>query len=119
MTRDEADKLMDSLGKFFMNHTKDELLKLAVENRFQLGPCNNAEDVLKHPQLEARKFWQEIDHPVAGKLKYPGAPFKLSTTPGIINRPAPLLGEHNDIVYGEILKYSQEQLTKMKQAGII
>ena len=82
MTREQADKLMDSLGKFFMNHTKDELLKLAMENRFQLGPCNNAEDVLKHPQLEARKFWKEIDHPELGKLKFPGG--AVMTTQGYV-----------------------------------
>ncbi len=100
MTRQQAEKLMDSLGKFFLNHTKDELLKLAVENRFQLGPCNNAEDVLKHPQLEARKFWQEIDYPGIGKLKYPGGAVK--TTQGYVGprRRAPHIGEHND----EILK---------------
>ncbi len=100
MTREQAEKLMDSLGKFFMNHTKDELLKLAVENRFQLGPCNNAEDVLKHPQLAARKFWKEIDQPGLGKLKFPGG--AVVTTQGYVGprQRAPKIGEHND----EILK---------------
>jgi crotonobetainyl-CoA:carnitine CoA-transferase CaiB-like acyl-CoA transferase len=96
MTHPQAEKLMDSLGKFFMNHTKDELLKLAVENRFQLGPCNNAEDVLKYPQLEARKFWKEIDYPGIGRLKYPGG--AVMTTQGYIGprQRAPHIGEHND-----------------------
>jgi crotonobetainyl-CoA:carnitine CoA-transferase CaiB-like acyl-CoA transferase len=100
MTPPQAEKLMDSLGKFFMNHTKDELLKLAVENRFQLGPCNNAEDVLKHPQLEARKFWKEIDYPGIGRLKYPGG--AVVTTQGYVGprQRAPRIGEHND----EIIK---------------
>jgi crotonobetainyl-CoA:carnitine CoA-transferase CaiB-like acyl-CoA transferase len=100
MTREQAEKLMDSLGKFFMNHTKDELLKLAVENRFQIGPCNNAGDVLKHPQLEARKFWKEIEQPGIGKLKYPGG--AVVTTQGYVgpHKRAPKIGEHND----EILK---------------
>ncbi|MHB8104295.1 MAG: CaiB/BaiF CoA transferase family protein [Dehalococcoidales bacterium] len=100
MTPEQAEKLMDSLGKFFMNHTKDELLKLAVENRFQLGPCNNAEDVLKHPQLAARKFWKEIEQPGIGKLKYPGG--AVITTQGYVGprTRAPKIGEHND----EILK---------------
>ncbi len=100
MTLQQAEKLMDSLGKFFMNHTKDELLKLAVENRFQLGPCNNAADVLKHPQLEARKFWKEIEYPGIGKLKYPGG--AVVTTQGYVGprQRAPRIGEHND----EIIK---------------
>jgi crotonobetainyl-CoA:carnitine CoA-transferase CaiB-like acyl-CoA transferase len=100
MTREQAEKLMDSLGKFFMNHTKDELFRLATENRFQLGPCNNAEDVLKHPQLAARKFWKEIEHPGIGTLKYPGG--AVVTTWGYVGprTRAPKIGENND----EILK---------------
>jgi crotonobetainyl-CoA:carnitine CoA-transferase CaiB-like acyl-CoA transferase len=100
MARPQAEKLMECLGKFFMNHTKDELLKLAIENRFQLGPCNNAADVLKHPQLEARRFWQEIDHAELGRFKFPGGAVK--TTQGYVGprTRAPYIGEHND----EILK---------------
>ena len=84
-----------------MNHTKAELLKLATENRFQLGPCNNAADILAYPQLEAREFWKEIEYPELGKtLKYPGGAVK--TTQGYVGpkRRAPRIGEHND----EILK---------------
>ncbi|MGD1117912.1 MAG: CoA transferase [Dehalococcoidales bacterium] len=101
MTREQADKLMDSLGKFFMNHTKDELLKLAIANRFQLGPCNNAADVLKHPSLEARKFWKKIDHPELGtSLIYPGGAVVSSEKYIGPYRRAPRIGEHN----AEILK---------------
>jgi crotonobetainyl-CoA:carnitine CoA-transferase CaiB-like acyl-CoA transferase len=100
MTREQAEKLMDTLGRFFMNHTKDELLKLATENRFQLGPCNNAADILKYPQLVARKFWKEIDCPGIGTLKYPGG--AVMTTQGYVGprTRAPRIGEHNE----EILK---------------
>jgi crotonobetainyl-CoA:carnitine CoA-transferase CaiB-like acyl-CoA transferase len=100
MTRPQAEKLMQSLGKFFMNHSKDELLKLAIDNRFQLGPCNNSADVLKHPQLAARKYWKEIDCPGIGKLKYPGG--AVISTQGYVGpkKRAPRIGEHND----EILK---------------
>jgi crotonobetainyl-CoA:carnitine CoA-transferase CaiB-like acyl-CoA transferase len=110
MTLEQAEKLMDSLGRFFMNHTKDELLKLAVANRFQLGPCNNAADILKYPQLEARKFWKEIDHPGIGKLKYPGG--AVITTQGYVGprRRAPHVGEHND----EILKYLEFDSSRIK-----
>ncbi|HTY82128.1 MAG TPA: CoA transferase [Dehalococcoidales bacterium] len=109
MTREQADKLLDTIQKFFMNHTKAELLKLAVENRFQLGPCNNSADILAYPQLEARKFWQEIDHPEMGKkLKFPGGAVK--TTAGYVGpkRRAPRIGENND----EILKNIDTFLAK-------
>jgi len=100
MSRAQAEELMEALGKFFNNHTKDELLKLATENRFQLGPCNNAEDALKYPQLLDRGFWKEIEHPELGaSLKYPGG--AVMTTQGYVGtrHRAPLIGEHNDEIY--------------------
>jgi CoA:oxalate CoA-transferase len=45
-----------------------------------------------------------VDHPVAGKLKMPGIPIKLSATPGAILRPAPTLGEHTEEVLRELLE---------------
>ena len=119
MTREQAEKLMDSLGKFFMNHTKDELLKLAVENRFQLGPCNNAGDILKYPQLKARKFWKEIEHPELGKsLKYPGG--AVVTTQGYVGvrKRAPHIGEHNGEIYKE-LGISADELKALKKQKVI
>ena len=105
MTLAQAEELMDVLGRFFKNHTKDDLLKLATENRFQLGPCNNAEDILKYPQLQARGFWKNIEHPELGAdLKYPGG--AVVTTQGYVGvkRRAPHIGEHNEEVYKEALR---------------
>jgi crotonobetainyl-CoA:carnitine CoA-transferase CaiB-like acyl-CoA transferase len=119
MTPAQAEKLMDTLGRFFMNHTKDELLKLATENRFQLGPCNNAADILKYPQLEARKFWKEIEHPELGKsLKYPGG--AVVTTQGYVGvrHRAPHIGEHNAEIYKE-LGLSSDELKALKKQNVI
>ncbi|MFH1647944.1 MAG: CoA transferase [Chloroflexota bacterium] len=119
MTLAQAEELMDVLGKFFRNHTKDELLKLATENRFQLGPCNNAGDILKYPQLQARGFWKEIEHPELGaSLKYPGG--AVVTTQGYVGvkRRAPRIGEHNEEVYQE-LGLSTAELAELKDKRII
>ncbi|HUT67201.1 MAG TPA: CoA transferase, partial [Dehalococcoidales bacterium] len=119
MSRELAEELMEILGKFFLNHTKDELLKLATENRFQLGPCNNAGDILKYPQLKARGFWKEIEHPELGvTLKYPGG--AVMTTQGYvgIRHRAPLIGEHNDEVYKE-LGISAADLKSLKKQKVI
>ena len=119
MSRELAEELMEILGKFFLNHTKDELLKLATENRFQLGPCNNAGDILKYPQLKARGFWKDIEHPELDvTLKYPGG--AVMTTQGYvgIRHRAPLIGEHNDEVYKE-LGISAADLKSLKKQKVI
>lgn len=67
----------------------------------------------------ARKFYVEIDHPRAGKLMYPGLPFKLSeTVPGDYHG-APLLGEHNERIFCERLGYTKQDLVKFRAGGII
>jgi len=66
-----------------------------------------------------REYFVEVDHPVAGKLKYPGAPGKLSETPWEIERPAPLLGQHNEEIYCQRLSYAREELAKLRMGGII
>jgi len=119
MSREQAEELMEIFSKFFLNHTKDELLKLATENRFQLGPCNNAGDVLKYPQLLNRGFWKEIEHPELGtSLKYPGG--AVMTTQGQIGirHRAPLIGEHNDEIYQE-LGMSPDELAALKEQKVI
>ena len=119
ISRELAEELMEILGKFFLNHTKDELLKLATENRFQLGPCNNAGDILKYPQLKARGFWKDIEHPELDvTLKYPGG--AVMTTQGYvgIRHRAPLIGEHNDEVYKE-LGISAADLKSLKKQKVI
>ena len=61
----------------------------------------------------------EIDHPVAGKLMYPGLPFKLTNGAPTGNCGAPLLGQHNEDVYCGRLGYSKQDLTKLREAGVI
>ena len=100
-------------------HTTQEINNLALKYGVPCSQVRSIKDLVDDEQLSFRQFWQEADHPVAGKLRYPGPPFKLSATPGIIQRPAPLLGEHNEKIYCQMLGYSRKDLVRMRQAGII
>ncbi len=102
-----------------MQYTMDEIDRLGMEFDVPLAPVRTVKEVANDVQLAYRNYFAEIDHPVAGRLKYPGAPYKLSATPWEVKRPAPLLGEHNDEVYGQILGYSRKDIAGLKQAGII
>src|SRR5690606_18320054 len=67
--------------------------------RFAFGYVATAADLLASPQLSARGFFLEIDHPHAGRLPYPGAPFRMPS--GWRDERAPLLGEHTEEVRAE------------------
>ncbi len=102
-----------------IEHTAEEINSLAITHGVPCSLVRSVKNLIDDEQLAFRQFWQEIDHPVAGKIKYPGPPFKASATPGRIERPAPMLGEHNEKVFCEMLGYSRQDLVKMRQAGVI
>ena len=69
------------------------------------------------PDLGARGFFQEIEHPAAGRLTYPGPPFRMEAMPWQAAR-APLLGEHNEQVYCGELGLSREELADLRAGGV-
>ncbi|RLC71495.1 MAG: hypothetical protein DRI26_05005 [Chloroflexi bacterium] len=103
---------------WLVDHTKEEIFKLCLENRIAGAPLNTVEEVVNDRHLEYRGFFVEIEHPVVGRVKYPGAPFKMMESPWQAKRPAPLLGQHNEEVYGQ-LGYTQKDLARLKEEGVI
>ena len=85
-----------------------------------IQPVNTPSDIAVHPQLDARHYWQKLEHADLGvTLHYPSRFCLLSDAPGNIWRRAPLIGEHNREVYQEELGLSGGELVTLKQAGII
>lgn len=61
----------------------------------------------------------EVEQLVSGKIKVPGSVFKLSETPGDVKYPAPFLGEHNYEVYQDLLGFSEQEINKLAEDGVI
>jgi len=103
-----------------MNHTKAELHEEAVRQRNVLQPVNNAKDLFESPQLAARDFWVQIEHPELGDaITYPGPYFKSSDTSWQKGNRAPLIGEHNEDIYVKELGLSKEELSVLKRENVI
>ena len=118
-TQEDSNKLSECVGRFFMTHTATELYKGAKERRIMLYPLSTSKDIVENPQLAARDFWEEVDHPeLNASITYPGAFLKPTEMPLNIRRRAPLIGEHNEEVYGE-LGISKEELLNLKEGNII
>jgi CoA:oxalate CoA-transferase len=98
---------------------KMKLFQSGVEWRIPLGLVPDTKEVLSSPQHHARVFFEEVDHPVIGKVTMPGAPFKMAESPWKLKSPAPLLGEHNEEVYCHRLGYSREEMVRLGERGII
>ena len=70
------------------------------------------------PQLLSRDMFAEMVHPTLGKIKQTGLPLKFSRTPGGLDRPPPLLGEHNQEVLQEI-GFSAAEIKELKTKDVI
>ena len=118
--QEAVDRMEEPTAKFFMAHTKAELFEGAVKRRLLLYPVSTARDIVDSPQLAARGFWTEVEHPELGAtITYPRPFANVIGEPLRIARRAPLPGEHNREVYEQELGMSQQELLALEQAGVI
>jgi len=104
--------------RFFLSHTKAELLEGAVQHRAMLYPIATVADILESVQLSARQFWVNLEHPELGTvIAYPGSFAHASATPPSIQRRAPLIGEHNHEVLAELDSLIKIPSSKPAQKG--
>ncbi len=91
--------LWELLGEWTRRFSKFDVARWGQERRIPCFPVNTAEDLFTDPHLAEREFFSELEHPVAGTLRYPGAAYRLSNVPYAANRrPAPTLGQHNSLL---------------------
>lgn len=115
-----AEELDTILSEAFQKREKFEIFYEAHKRRRLIyGVVHDPKEVLENPQYIWREFFQKIEHPVAGALTYPGAPFILSETPWSASAPAPTLGQHNQEIYQDRLGISHAELARLSTAGVI
>jgi crotonobetainyl-CoA:carnitine CoA-transferase CaiB-like acyl-CoA transferase len=89
--------IVDVMGEWTKKHTTEELFSLGQAMRFPWAPLCFPADVLKSPQLKARKFFMSMEnHGNIAGTPFPGLPCKFSSFSQEPIRPAPLFGEHNE-----------------------
>jgi formyl-CoA transferase len=82
--------------------SRQEWIAIFEANEIPCGPINNYAETFSDPQIRARGMVVETEHPTLGRLHTLGSPVKMSETPPMVGRRAPLLGEHTDQVLHEI-----------------
>lgn len=77
------------------------------------------DDIVAHPQYQARENIVSVDHPKLGPLRMQGIVPKLSGTPGRVESPAPQLGEHNVEILRDLLHLGADDLEQLRAEKII
>jgi CoA:oxalate CoA-transferase len=115
--KDEIDKKI--FKDWTEKNTVDKVFEILLKAKIPVGKVHTLPEAIETPQIRARDMIVEIDHPSVGKIKSPGFPIKFSKTPGKIEKPSPLLGQHNEEVLSELLDYNREEIEKLKEEGVI
>lgn len=112
------DELMAQFYAWAASVDKREAYRIAGKTRAPVSPVNTIEDLFEDDHLLQRGFFHEVDHPDAGRLRYPGPPARMSATPGSLS-PAPRLGADTDALLRDPLGLSPAHIVTLRQRGIV
>ena len=114
-----ADEMDELLRPWLMEHDKEEIFHEAQTRGIPFAPVYSTDEVVANEHLNERGYFVEQDHPVAGPLRYPGAPYVMGDSPWELRRPAPLLGEHNEEIWCERVGVEAAALVTMRRDGVV
>jgi len=113
------DELDTELAKLIAPCDKQRLFRELQAVRVTAAPLHDELEALGDEQLAAREWFREIHMPTVGTHRYPGYLFKMRNTPDDVQLPPPLLGEHNQEVYLDILGYSRDEYDALVEKGLV
>ncbi len=114
----KLNKMFQLIEEWTSQHTKWEVLEKLNAHDIPCGPILSTRELIEDESLAANEMIVTVDHPERGPFKTVGCPLKLSDSPVEVRR-SPLLGEHNDEVYGEVLGMSADEIAALKSNGVI
>jgi CoA:oxalate CoA-transferase len=111
--------IQEEIEKVTTKYTLKEVSEMMDRERVANSPILNIKEVVEDPHLKERGYFVDIEHPVIGKAKIPGIPFKMSETPGGVERPSPLVGQHNELILGKYLGIGKGEIDRLKGEGAV
>jgi crotonobetainyl-CoA:carnitine CoA-transferase CaiB-like acyl-CoA transferase len=80
---------------------------------------NSLNDLPQDPQMLANDYIVDFEHPTHGTTQYVGIPVRLSETPGSVRAPAPEHGQHTELLLTDLLGYSWDEVSSLRERGVI
>jgi crotonobetainyl-CoA:carnitine CoA-transferase CaiB-like acyl-CoA transferase len=111
-------RLAELIEDITSRESRSHWLALFDAHDIPCGPINRYDEVFSDPQVRARGMVVEADHPSLGRMRMLGSPIKMSGTPPVVSRRAPLFGEHTDEVLREA-GYGDDEIARLREAKAI
>jgi len=113
---EELDRLISA---WTINLSNYEVMDILQKAGVAATPCLDLMERFSDPHYAERGTHLQVEHPATGIDIIAGIPFKLSGTPGEVRRPAPMLGQHNDYVFRELLGRTESELAQLVEEKVI
>ncbi|KGK90221.1 CoA transferase [Clostridium sp. HMP27] len=108
-------ELQNLIRSWCKEHSKKEIEDIMDDAGIPCGPVLNIKEAIEHPHIQAREMMVHCEHPTAGDQYFQGCVIKLSETPGSVETPSPMLGQHNAEVFG----LTEEELKELTAEGVL
>ena len=117
---EQSAHIEELIERWTLTHTRAEITERGQTAHHPWGPAAIPEELLDNPQLRARGFLMEVEHPaLEATLTYPGAPYVLPRSPWTLRSTAPSAGQHNVDVYGHELGLSPQEVERLSRWGVV
>ena len=109
------------ISQWTAQYNNKDLMQLLQQRGVTAGAVFSARDSVEDEHLKIHGFWETVNDPRPGFGNYisKGRGFYLSKTPIGTRSRAPMMGEHNNYVFGELAGMSKEQIEELERKGII
>jgi crotonobetainyl-CoA:carnitine CoA-transferase CaiB-like acyl-CoA transferase len=117
--REHHDEFDEVIAAWTRSHPAAELVATLGRAGVPAERLLMADQMYDVEQLDARGFYEDLNHPVTGRQRYPGWPFRISPGPAHHHRSAaPTLGQHNTEVL-KALGMSDAEIAALREHRVI
>jgi len=117
--KENEDALEALIGAWTASRSPEEVVATLQAAGIPAFTSMSNRDLSEDPQLKASGFFVSLPHPEVGVRQHAGIPWRMSRTPTEVRRAAPCLGEHTDYVMREILGYTPEEISRLREAKVL